>query len=143
MTLSDWASNDWLKPHKTSKQEIDGLFSIVEREILDSLVEGISPDGRFTHAYRASLTLATILLYVSGYKPARGQSHHLRTIAAIPKIQGEEAREDSEYVETCRVKRNAAEYDSANEASLFEASELTEFAQEFKLKVQAWLARRA
>jgi hypothetical protein len=52
-----------LKPHKTSKQEIAGLFSIVERELRDAQVPGISSDGKFTHAYRACLTLATILLY--------------------------------------------------------------------------------
>jgi hypothetical protein len=74
MSLSDWAKNDWLKAHKTTQQEIDGLFSIVERELKDSQISGISSDGKFTHAYRASLTLATILLYVSGYAPARGQS---------------------------------------------------------------------
>ena len=35
MSLSDWAKNDWLKEHKTTKQEIDGLLSIV----------GISSEG--------------------------------------------------------------------------------------------------
>ncbi|MEO7162074.1 MAG: hypothetical protein ABI041_04070 [Bdellovibrionia bacterium] len=41
---------------------------------------------KFTHAYRASLTLATVLLCVSGYAPTRGQSHHDRTIAASQKF---------------------------------------------------------
>ena len=123
MSLSDWAKNDWLKVHKTTKQEIAGLFSIVERELQDSQVAGISSDGKFTHAYRASLTLATILLYASGYAPARGQSHHYRTIVAIPKILGDQTKDDMDYLEKCRVKRNAAEYDSANEASDTEASE--------------------
>src|SRR3954468_18040369 len=127
MSLSDWAKNDWLKVHKTSKQEIESLLSIVDRELKDSQIEGISSDGKFTHAYRASLTLATILLYVSGYAPARGQSHHYRTIVSIPKILGDEANDDTEYLEKCRVKRNAAEYDSANEASEVEAHELIEF----------------
>jgi hypothetical protein len=89
MSLNDWAKNDWLKTHKTSKEEISGLLSIVERELQDSQVDGISSDGKFTHAYRAALTLATVLLYVSGFAPARGQSHHHRTIEAIPKILGE------------------------------------------------------
>jgi len=42
MSLSDWAKNDWLKPHKTSQQEIDGLFTIVERELHDCVLTGIS-----------------------------------------------------------------------------------------------------
>jgi len=141
MSLSDWAKNDWLKPHKTSKQEIAGLLSIVERELRDSQVAGISDDGKFTHAYRASLTLATILLYVSGSMPARGQSHHYRTIAAIPKILGDNAKDDADYLDQCRVKRNAAEYDSANEASETEAKELVEFALEFQRTVRKWLKK--
>jgi uncharacterized protein (UPF0332 family) len=143
MTLSDWAKNDWLKPHRTSKQEIAGLFSIVERELRDAQLEGISPDGRFTHAYRASLTLATILLYISGYMPARGQSHHYRTILALPKIMGDGATDDAEYLDKCRVKRNAAEYDSANEASEGEAKELVEFSEEFERTVRDWVSKES
>lgn len=139
MSLNDWAKNDWLKPHKTTQQEISDLFSIVARELKDSQVIGISSDGKFTHAYRASLTLATILLYVSGYAPSRGQSHHYRTIIAIPKILGDESEDDMDYLEKCRVKRNAAEYDSANEASDTEASELVEFTKQFENTVRDWL----
>src|SRR5579884_1312326 len=117
MSLSDWDKFGWLKAHTTSKQEIEGLLSIVERELKDAQVKGISSDGKFNHAYRAALTLATALLYCSGYTIARGQSHHLKTIEEIPEILGKEAKEDAQYLETCRVKRNAAEYDSANEAS--------------------------
>jgi hypothetical protein len=139
MSLSDWAKNGWLKVHRTSKQEIEGLLSIVERELKDSQVDGISSDGRFSHAYRASLTLCTILLYASGYAPERGQSHHYRTISALPLIWGNSAKEDADYLEACRVKRNAAEYDAANEASETEANELVNFTVEFKLKVEKWL----
>ena len=136
MSLSDWAKNDWLKAHKTSQEELDGLFSIVERELRDSQIMGVSADGRFNHAYRASLTLATILLYKSGYMPARGQSHHLRTISAIPEILGAGSKDDAEYLEKCRVKRNASEYDSANEASDGEANELIEFAKQLEKTVR-------
>jgi uncharacterized protein (UPF0332 family) len=63
--------------------------------------------------------------------PARGQSHHYRTNAALPLLLGDSAKADSEYLETCRVKRNAAEYDAANEVSDTEADELLDFASEF------------
>lgn len=95
MTLSDWAKNDWLKPHQTSRAEIEGLLSIVERELHDARVRGISSDGKFTHAYRAVLTLGTVLLHCSGYTPAKGQSHHYRTIAALPMILGDSMKGDS------------------------------------------------
>jgi hypothetical protein len=42
MSLSEWAKNDWLKAHKTSKREIDGLLSIVTREIADSRLSSVS-----------------------------------------------------------------------------------------------------
>jgi hypothetical protein len=141
MSLSEWAKNDWLKAHRTSKEEIDGLFSIVGREIADSQVKGISSDGMFTHAYRAALTLSTILLYASGYAPAKGQSHHFRTFAALPKVLGKDTNDDAEYLEKCRVKRNAAEYDSANEASETEGKEFVAFAKEFEKIVRAWLKK--
>jgi len=139
MTLSNWAKNDWLKTHKTSRQEIDGLFSIVEREIADSEIDGLSSDGKFNHAYRASLTLATILLYASGFMPAKGQSHHYRTIIAIPEILGDQTKGDADYLDKCRVMRNASEYDAANDASESAATELVEFAKEFNNTVRAWL----
>jgi hypothetical protein len=113
MSLDDWLRNDWLKRHKTTKAEIDALLAIVDREVRDSQVDGVSVDGRFSHAYRAALTLATVLLYASGYSPSRGQSHHHRTIEAIPEILGAGAKDDSAYLQSCRAKRNAAEYDAA------------------------------
>ena len=141
MTLSAWAKNDWLKSHQTSKQEIAGLLSIVEREVKDAAIDGISSDGKFNHAYRAALTLATALLYSAVYMPARGQSHHYRTIAALPLILGDSAKADAEYLEACRVKRNAAEYDAANEVSETEAAELLEFATEFAALVKTRLKK--
>ena len=142
MSLDDWLRNDWLKRHTTTKAEIEGLLAIVERELQDSQVDGVSADGRFNHAYRAALTLATMLLYASGYSPARGQSHHhYRTIEAIPEILGDRAKDDCVYLQSCRAKRNAAEYDAANEASETECAELIEFAKEFRATVRAWLRK--
>lgn len=123
MSLEEWARNDWLKPHKTNEKEIKGLLSIVKRELKDGDIVGISSDGKFTHAYHAVLTLATILLYKAGYEPAHGQSHHYRTIEAMGEILVE-SKSDIAYLQNCRAKRNAAEYDAANEATETEAKEL-------------------
>jgi hypothetical protein len=141
MSLDDWLRNDWLKRHTTTKAEIKGLLAIVDRELRDSEVDGLSADGRFNHAYRAAFTLATVLLYGSGYSSARGQSHHYRTIEAIPEILGDGAQDDAVYLQSCRAKRNAAEYDAANEASETECAELIEFAKEFRTTVLAWLRK--
>ncbi len=36
---------------------------------------------------------------------------HYRTILAMPEILGKELKEDALYLDTCRKKRNIAEYD--------------------------------
>jgi hypothetical protein len=41
--LEQWADNGWLKPHRTSRQEISNLLSIVERDLQDARRE-ISAD---------------------------------------------------------------------------------------------------
>jgi hypothetical protein len=73
--------------------------------------------------------------------PSKGQSHHYRTFATLPKILGKDTDDDSEYLEKCRVKRNAAEYDSANEASDTEGVELLEFVKVFEKTVRTWLKK--
>ena len=56
MTLKDWEANGWLRPHKTSRQEIGNLLVIVRRDLTDARSEGISDDWRFGIAYSNSLS---------------------------------------------------------------------------------------
>ena len=35
MTLKQMAENGWIKPHKTTKKEIENLFAIVDRDLKD------------------------------------------------------------------------------------------------------------
>ena len=74
--------------------------------------------------------------------PDKGQSHHFRTITAIPEILGNEAKDDADYLQNCRTIRNAAEYDSANEASEGSAKELVIFAKDFDKRVRAWIKNK-
>jgi len=50
VSLNDWVRNGWLTEHRTSAREITNLFAIVERELRDSAVASVSPDGRLNHA---------------------------------------------------------------------------------------------
>jgi hypothetical protein len=68
MSLEQWAKNGWLRPHKSSKQEIAGLLGIVDRDLKDAESD-ISSDWKFGIAYNAALKLCTILLHASGYRP--------------------------------------------------------------------------
>lgn len=43
------------------------------------------------------------------------------------------------YLDTCRAKRNTAEYDAAGTVSQSEAAELREFTRELRIEVIDWL----
>ena len=138
MTLQQWDDHGWLKKHQTSRQEIDDLMAIVERDISDSRSGGISTDWQFGIAYNAALKLCTILLCAEGYRAGHGLQHY-RTIQALPLILGSERRIDADYLDTCRVKRNTVEYGRIGATSDSEALEPIEFVEEFRSEVISWL----
>ncbi len=110
-----------------------------DRDIADA-ESGISPDWRFGIAYNAALKLCTILLYAEGYRPEKNLQHY-RTIQAMPLILGNGRKKDSDYLETCRTKRNTVEYDYLGGASEADADELIDFVREFKSDVLSWLKK--
>jgi hypothetical protein len=138
MSLQDWANNGWLRTHRSSRDEIAGLLAIVERDLDDAAERGISADWRFGIAYNAALKLCTVLVHASGYRPERTLQHY-RTIAALPLVLGDGKKDDTVYLETCRVKRNTVEYDMAGAATDADADELLEFAKRLRKDVMAWL----
>ena len=60
---------------------------------------------------------------------------------ALPLILGEDRKQDAEYLNACRMKRNKAEYDYAGVATDMDADELLAFSKEFKDDVEKWLER--
>ena len=137
MSLQQWVDYGWLRPHKTSREEIVNLLKIANRDLEDA--EGnISSDSRFGIAYNASLKLCTILLYAAGYRSERVQ-HHYRTIQALPVILGKDRGEDAEYLDTCRNKRNIVEYDYVGGVTEDDVIELIEFTRELRKDVMKWL----
>ncbi|MBW2644686.1 MAG: hypothetical protein JRE23_00650 [Deltaproteobacteria bacterium] len=90
MSLQKWVEHGWLRPHKTSREEIENLLQIVNRDLEDA--EGdISTDWRFGIAYNAALKLCTILLYAEGFRPERTLQHY-RTIQALFVILGKQRK---------------------------------------------------
>jgi uncharacterized protein (UPF0332 family) len=140
MSLHEWQNNGWLKPHKTSPKEIRDLLSVVDREISDAGQPVLSVDGRFTHAYQAALQLCAALLYASGYIASR-VSNHYRTIMAMPLVLGDRRKEDAVYLDTCRNKRNEADYRLAGAISEADAKELLDFAKGFRSHVVDWIKK--
>ena len=137
MTLNQWMNNGWLRKHKTSQEEIENLVMIIDRDLKDAK-GGISDDWRFGIAYNAALKLCTILLYAEGFKAERTLQHY-RTIQALPLILGNERKDDAEYLNSCRSKRNIVEYDYIGGVTGHDADELIEFVKELKAYVLEWL----
>lgn len=138
MSLKDFEQKRWIRPHTTSRREIQDLFSIVERDLRDAEVVHISADWRFGIAYNAALKLCTILLYTQGYRSGSG-SHHMRTIATLPHIGGLRPQDDADYLDTCRRKRNTVEYTYTGSTTDKEADELIKFSREFQKDLIRWL----
>ena len=134
MTIDNLIKSGVLVKQDSSKAEIDDLLKIVERDLEDSAQTEISDDWQFGIAYNAALKLANILVRASGYR-VKGQGHHMHTIAMIPLILGPHKKDDSEYLDTCRRKRNIVEYDCVGGATREDVKELREFVHEFQKEV--------
>ena len=139
MSLTDYIERGWLSPQRTSKEEIANLLAIVERDYDDSSKE-LTHDWQFGMAYKAALKLATILVRASGHR-VKGHGHHMNTFILIPEFLGPDKKDDSEYLDTCRRKRNLVEYDCVGGASETDVVELREFVHEFKEEVISWLKK--
>ena len=138
MSLKGLLNQGKLRPHKTSKKEINNLITMIERDIKDSGVKGLSNDRKFATVYNAALQAATILLYCSGYK-TKGGAHHFTTFQCVKYILGKEYRDVGEYFDSCRVKRNTADYFYAGGVSGKEVRELTDEAKLFFERVKNWV----
>ncbi len=69
-----------------------------------------------------------------------------RTVAPwphYPLIFGRERQADAAYLDACRTKRNAVEYDYAGAATDADAAELLAFAVALRADVVAWLRQHA
>ena len=141
MNLKTWQSNGWLRPHQATAAQLADLLAIVERDLTDAHAKRLSADWQFGIAYNAALKLCTILLYAEGYRPERTLAHY-RTLQALPLILGDARKDDADYLDACRAKRNTVEYDMAGQASAEEARELIAFAEQLRADVLAWLRKK-
>jgi len=137
MSLANWAENGWLQPHRTSDQEIDNLLAIVERELTDAAVPQISLDARLGMLYKAALRLADIALRTAGYRPGRSESHHYRIIMSLPLTLGDEWETSAEFLDTIRVLRNRADYESVGFATQKQLTELRRLVTKLRKAVES------
>lgn len=60
MSLNDWQKNGWLQPHQTSREEVQNILKIIERDLQDSQLSDLSLDWRFAISDNAVLQCCTI-----------------------------------------------------------------------------------
>lgn len=140
VTWKQLLASNRVRTHTTSKQEIDGLRSIVERDLVDAGLAGLSNDRRFATAYNAALQTAKIAIACAGYRVS-GLGAHQTSFEAAELSLGADVAALTAYFETCRRKRNTLDYDTAHTISDLEAAEITQKAEEFRQEVEAWIAR--
>jgi hypothetical protein len=141
VNLQKWLNEDRLQRHTPSKQEINDLFSLVNRDLKDANIKELSNDRRFATAYNAALQLATIVIHAAGYRSKSGNGHHWITILTFPDIMGKDQKQRSDYFNACRAKRNVTDYDRVGEISNLDLNELLKEVLEFKTEVITWLDR--
>jgi len=90
--------------HTTSRQELDGLRAVVERDLKDAALAGLSEDPRFATAYNAVLQLAMMAVACAGYRASAKQGHHENTFAALELALGRPGAEFARYFNICRKK---------------------------------------
>lgn len=127
-----------LRRHQTNPEEIAGLFEIVERDLADAAIAHLSADRCFTIAYNAVLQSATAILYSAGYR-THGSGHHSTTFDVLAITLETEDKSRIGYFDSCRRKRNVADYSGVGQISESEADELFREAADFAAKARDWI----
>lgn len=140
MTLREWRANRWLVDHSASRQEIAELLGVVDREIADARVPGLSADGRFRSAYNAALQIAIAALAAEGYRVAR-EAHHFRALQTLA-FTLETDESILAQLDQFRKKRNIADYERAGAVSDTEVGEMIDVAIRLRDELTAWLGTR-
>ncbi|MGH8749938.1 MAG: hypothetical protein ACREU5_12640, partial [Burkholderiales bacterium] len=118
-----------------------GLLAVIDRDLANATLAGLSPDWRCSIAYNAALQAATAaLLAASGFRAAREQ-HHYRTIQSLSLTIGWSAELVSR-LDRFRKKRNIAGYETAGAISAHEADRAYALAQRLRAEVRRWLESR-
>jgi len=139
VSLAGWRRNSWLVAHEPSAGETAALLAIVERDLANATVAGLSLDWKLGIAYNAALQAATAALAATGHRAAREQ-HHYRTIQSLAFSIGWPAARIARF-DRFRKKRNIGGYEAAGAVSVTEAREMHELAMALRDDVVSWLRK--
>lgn len=139
VNLPSFLDSSGFRRQPPSRSEIDSLFKVVDRDLADAAVVGLSADRRFATAYNAALQLATIALRAHGHRTV-GAGHHRNTFAALPQVLGADVQETADYLDACRARRNTVDYDGIGIAAEQDVEELLGEVRALRGTLERWLA---
>jgi len=132
LNLKSWLSNGDLQKVVVTEKSLNDLLRLIERDLKDCQVEGLSEDRRFATAYGAALNLASYAIRKQGYRVSGKVGHHKITFDAAAEILGKTSSEFMDFFDLCRRKRNKVDYDFADVVSETEVQELIEMVKRFQ-----------
>jgi len=120
---------------------VSDLFAIADREISDASLDGMSPDGRFDHAYDAVRSLCELALHACGYQVPKGPGKHQRLIESLKFTLAGEWIGGADFFDRCRRRRHKSKYERSGVAQQSDADDLLREAQRLLATVKEWLKR--
>ncbi len=139
MSLQDWKKNRWVLAHSSSRREIQDLFGIIDRDLQECLLEGLSSDWKLNIAYNAALKAATAALAAAGFR-ASTESHHRRVIMSLELTIGW-GTDTVDLLDKFRKKRNISDYNRAGTVTEKEANEMLSLAEKLRSDVIKWIKK--
>ncbi len=130
MALENWFQVSKLVKHKTSKEEINAIYGVIDRCLSDAGLKGLSSDQKYILSYQAALEAGMALIYCYGYKPIKA-GHHYITWQCLKELFGEKEKKTIILFEGASKKRNKLSYDIAGIASQKEADEMYQESRNF------------
>ena len=125
--------------HKTSKQELNELRAVIQRDLSDASIPALSEDRRFATAYNAALQAAKMAIACAGYRVGAVPGHHAITFECAGLALGKEADLLVQFFDVSRRKRNVIDYTGAQIATSTEAAEVLQRAQQLLALVESWI----
>jgi len=138
MSMENLQANVALKQNSVSASELQQLLEVVDREIADCHVTGISWDARFRHAYGATSQLCMVALRAKGFRPREWERAHELCIQSLRHTLGNAFAEIGDRLLRCSGIVEAM-YERVGVVSAQDARELVETAKKLRIDVVAWL----
>src|SRR5258707_1990837 len=140
MSLQNWLQIGHLINHQATVAEVRSLLGVVDRELADASVAGLSDDGRFTHAYDGAFLLCKLALHASGFEvPKRTPGHHALWVSSLEFTLRDTHKPSLIHLSKSSKLRHTILYDHPGIVEKHDADDLLEAARQLRTDVLSWL----